>query len=141
MSARSGAASAKVFLDTNILVYAFSNDARAGRAQDLLASGGTISAQGLNEFASVMRRKLGKPWTEIRGMLADIELVCPTIVPLSADTHRRAVAIAEKHGFTIFDSAMLAAALEAGCEAFLSEDLHHDMMIGGRLRIENPFRP
>ena len=46
----------KPFLDTNILVYAaLSDDPRRPTAERLLAAGGTISVQVLNEFANVAR--------------------------------------------------------------------------------------
>ena len=49
----------KVFLDTTILIYAISEgDARTSTAERLLASGGTLSVQVLNEFAAVAKRKL-----------------------------------------------------------------------------------
>ncbi len=130
----------RVFLDTNVLVYAYSLDARAERARNLLGEGGVVGAQGLNEFASVARRKLAMSWAEVRSALNAITLVCPEIEPLTAETQSRAVDLAEKHGFSIFDSSMLAAALSANCTAFLSEDLHDGMLIEGRLRIEDPFR-
>ncbi len=44
------------FLDSNILVYAFTTDARAAAAQTLLGRGCVISIQGLNEFTNVARR-------------------------------------------------------------------------------------
>ena len=47
------------FLDSNILVYAFTTDPRAAVAQVLLERGGIISAQGLNGFTNVARRQLG----------------------------------------------------------------------------------
>jgi len=130
----------RVFLDTNVLVYAYSLDARAERARNLLGEGGVVGAQGLNEFASVARRELAMSWAEVRSALNAITLVCPEIEPLTAETQSRAVDLAEKHGFSIFDSLMLAAALSANCTAFLSEDLHDGMLIEGRLRIEDPFR-
>jgi predicted nucleic acid-binding protein len=47
------------FFDTNVLLYLLSNDAaKADRAEALLASGGVVSVQVLNEFASVAKRKL-----------------------------------------------------------------------------------
>ena len=49
------------FLDSNVLVYAFTTDPRAARAQGLLARGCTISVQGLNEFTNVgVRRNAGR---------------------------------------------------------------------------------
>ena len=52
---------AKPFLDTNVLVYAFSDDdSRKNDAASLIASGGVVSVQILNEFVDVARRKLRK---------------------------------------------------------------------------------
>ena len=50
---------AKPFLDTNVVLYLLSADAaKADRAEELLAGGGIISVQVLNEFAAVASRKL-----------------------------------------------------------------------------------
>ena len=57
--------SAEVFLDTNVLVYAVAkNDPRAEIATALVAKGGRISVQVLNEFAIIARRKLNWPWPD-----------------------------------------------------------------------------
>ena len=50
------------FFDTNILVYAQRNGAKADKARALLAGGGVLSVQVLN--AAVARRKLGKGGTK-----------------------------------------------------------------------------
>lgn len=58
--------SAEVFLDTNILIYAFGRDVtRTTQAVALLRQGGTISVQVLNEFTNIARRKLRRSWPEI----------------------------------------------------------------------------
>ena len=50
--------SAKPFLDTNVILYLLSEDTtKADRAEALLAQGGTVSVQILNEAANVMTRK------------------------------------------------------------------------------------
>jgi predicted nucleic acid-binding protein len=128
------------FLDSNVLVYAFTDDPRAAAAQGLLERGCTISVQGLNDFANVARRKLGKSWQELRDDLAAICTVCPTIIPIDVDTHEAALHLAERHGFAFFDALMVAAALQAGSDTLWSEDMQHGMTIEGRLRILNPFR-
>jgi len=128
------------FLDSNVLVYAFTDDARAATAQALLDRGCTISVQGLNEFANVARRKLGKSWREIRDDLAAIRTVCPTVIPIDVDTHETALRLAERHGFAMFDALMIAAALQAGSTTLWSEDMQDGMQIDGKLRIANPFR-
>jgi predicted nucleic acid-binding protein len=129
------------FLDSNILVYAFTADPRAAAAQALLERGCAISVQGLNEFANVARRKLGKSWEEIRDALAAIRTVCTHVLPIDLETHDAALRLAERHGFALFDALMIAAALQAGSDTLWSEDMQHGMAIDGRLRIANPFRP
>ena len=133
-------AAADEFLDTNILIYAFTADPRVAAAQDLLARGCTISVQGLNEFANVARRKLGMSWDEVRDALAAIRTLCPTILPIDLYTHAAALGIAERHGYAFFDAMVVAAALQCGSTTLWSEDMQHGMMIDGRLRIANPFR-
>src|SRR5260370_36487966 len=92
------------FLNSNVLVYAFTSDPRAVAAQALLERGCTISVQGLNEFANVARRKLGMPWQEIRDALAAIRVACPTVVPIDLDTPEGALRLAERHGSAVYDA-------------------------------------
>jgi predicted nucleic acid-binding protein len=128
------------FLDTNVLVYAFTTDPRAAAAQALLEQGCVIGVQGLNEFANVARRKLGMTWEEVRGALSAIRVLCPSIVPLDIETHADALRVAERYGFAIFDALMIASAIRADCNTLWSEDMQHGQIIDERLRIANPFR-
>ena len=75
------------FLDTNIIVYLMSGDvAKASRAESLIAGGGVISTQVLNEFTSVARRKLALSWPEtaevLQALKANLE-----VVPLTLSIH------------------------------------------------------
>ena len=64
---------ASPFFDTNVLLHLQSAvDAKADRAEELIAGGGVISAQVLNEFAAVAVRKLGMTLAEIREILSVI---------------------------------------------------------------------
>ncbi len=130
------------FLDSDILVYAaLQPDWRSETARELLAAGGVISVQVLNEFANVARRKLRRPWPEmIRRALADLRLLCPPPLPLTAATHEAALAMAVRHGFSFYDALIVASALEAGCTTLLSEDMRDNLVIGERLTLRNPFR-
>jgi predicted nucleic acid-binding protein len=133
--------SAKYFLDTNVLIYAVAkNDPRASKAEALLADGGVISVQSLNEFVSVARRKLGMSWKEVKEFLDLICIFCPKPAPISFDTHRAALAIAEEYGYSIYDALVASAALEAGCKTLYSEDLQDGQIINRQLTIRNPFR-
>lgn len=126
------------FFDTNVLLYLLSADAaRADRAEALLAGGGHISVQVLNEFAAVSARKLEMPWADVREVLATVRAVCVTH-PLTLDTHDRALSICERYQVSFYDACIVAAALIAGCELLYSEDLQHGQLIE-QLEIRNPF--
>lgn len=130
----------KPFLDTNVVLYAFrQGDARSQRTEILVAAGGTLSVQVLNEFVNVARRKLNKSWEEVRRALGILRVFCPDPAPVTIETHDHAVQIAERYGYSIFDSLIVAAALQRQCETLYSEDLQAGQVIEGRLRIENPF--
>ena len=126
------------FFDTNVLVYAFSNGPKREPAREALAGGGMISAQVLNEFTSISRRKQKREWAEIEAALAVIRARFPDVVPLTAEMHAAALALARDHGFSFYDALIVAAALEAGCDTLYSEDLQDGRAIGG-LTIRNPF--
>ena len=129
----------RAFFDTNILIYAFSDgDPRQNTALDLLLAGGTIGVQTLNEFARVVAGKLGTPWADAIQKLQTIQQLCPPPVPLTLGIHRRGLQIAQAQGYHINDALMLAAALEASCTVFYSEDMHDGHVIGG-MTIRNPF--
>jgi predicted nucleic acid-binding protein len=130
---------ANAFLDTNVLLYLLSeNAAKADRAEDLLADGGVISVQVLNEFAAVASRKLGLAWPEIREVLGTAQSLC-RVEPLTVATHERGLAIAERYGFTVYDSLIVSAALLAGCSVLWTEDLQDGQHIEEQLTVRNPF--
>ena len=128
------------FLDSNVLVYAFTTDPRAARAQELLERGCIVGVQELNEFTNVARRRLGLTWGEVREALAAIRIICRTILPINIDTHTGALRIAERYGYGIFDALMIASALRADCGTLWSEDMQDGIVVDRRLRIANPFR-
>jgi predicted nucleic acid-binding protein len=131
---------AKAFFDTNVLVYAVAeNDPRSAQAENLLASGGVLSVQVLNEFVSVARRKILMSWKDLTEALDAFRVLCPSPLPITIEMHEAAVRIAEMHGYNIYDALVVAAALEAGCATLYSEDLHDGQTIDGQLTIRNPF--
>ena len=87
----------KRFFDTNVILYAFSRDDTRGKmAETLLAAGGALSVQVVNEFVAVARRKLDKSWEDVRRALEILRVFCPEPVPLTVETHERALHIAER---------------------------------------------
>lgn len=129
----------KPFFDTNIILYAFRrDDPRGVVAETLLAAGGAISVQVLNEFVAVARRKLDKNWKQVRRALDILRVFCPEPLPLTVETHERAVQVAERYGYSIFDSLIIAAALHAGASTLYTENMRDGQDIDG-LTIRNPF--
>lgn len=131
---------AKIFLDTNVVIYAFTEDPRSAIAERLLAEGCDLSVQVLNEFTNVARRKLGMGWNEIEAALTAIRTLARTIHPLDLETHSTALALALRHGLAFYDALIVSSALRARCELLYSEDMQDGLVIEGRLRIVNPFQ-
>jgi len=133
--------SARVFLDTNVFVYAVAqDDPRSQSAEELISAGGTVSVQILNEFAAVVRKKTKMPWREVHLALESVKVLCPNPLPITIDTHKQALAIAEKYGYRIYDALIVASALEARCAILYSEDMQDGQVINGKLTVLNPFR-
>lgn len=131
----------KAFFDTNVLIYALAqNDARTSRAEELLAAGGVIGVQVLNEFVAVARRKMHMSWEDITEALDAIRVLCPLPVPVTMPLHEAAVKIAEGLGYEIYDALVVAAALEANCATLYSEDMQDGQVIERKLTIRNPFQ-
>lgn len=127
------------FFDTNVVLHLLSEDAaRADRSEALLALGGTISVQVLNEFVAVASRKLRMPLAEVREVLDQVRAVC-AVEPMTIQTHDRALEIAQRYGLSSYDALIVAAALLAGCSTLHSEDMQAGQVIDGKLTIRNPF--
>jgi predicted nucleic acid-binding protein len=126
------------FFDTNVLLYLLSgNQAKAERTQTLLEAGGVISVQVLNEFASVALGKKAVNFREVREILSILRAVC-VVKPLDVETHERGLDVAERYKFSIYDSMIIAAGLQAGCSILYTEDLSSGQRIE-QLTISNPF--
>ena len=124
--------------DTNVLIYAQGAGAKSEVARQMILAGGVISVQVLNEFAAVLRRKFRFEWEDIAEAIADVRTALDPVRPIDVVTHTEAVSLAHTHGFSFYDSLIIASALEAGCDTLLTEDLQTGRRIEG-LTIVNPF--
>lgn len=127
------------FLDSNIILYLLSADVvKADKAEAIIAGGGVISIQVVNEVTSVCRRKLKMPWGDIEAVLAAVKSACK-VIPLTIATHETAVKIAQRYDISFYDANICAAAILSGAKILVSEDMQDGMSIDG-LIIQNPFR-
>ena len=132
---------ASAFFDTNVLVYSVvRDDLRSEQAEELIARGGSVSVQVLNEFVDVVRRKAKMPWDQVRFAVENLTALCPDPLPVTLDTHKEASAISEKYGYRIYDALIVASAMEAKCDILYSEDMQDGQVIEKRVTIKNPFQ-
>lgn len=130
---------AEPFFDTNVLLYLLSAEtAKADRAEALLADGGVISVQVLDEFTNVARRRFDAPWEVVRETLETLRAIL-RVEPLTIETHAAALEIAERHNLSIYDASILAAAQGAGCGFVYSEDMQDGFRLASGPSIRNPF--
>ena len=128
----------EAFFDTNILLYLLSgDDQRRAVSVEILANGGVISVQVLNEFVAVARGKYALDWDELEAMLDDFRSHFQ-VESLTPPVQARAVHFARRYRIRIYDANILAVAENAGCSIVYSEDMQ-DGQIVGDLRIVNPF--
>ena len=128
----------KAFFDRNVLIYASKHDRRTEAAETLLAAGGVVGVQVLNEFVAVALRKLAMPWDEVLEALSALRVLCPSPVPMTVGTHELALRISGQYGYHIYDSLVIAAALETRRSTLYSEDMRDGQVIEG-LTLRNPF--
>lgn len=133
------------FVDTNVLVYGFdeSDPAKRGRAQRVMrrlweTRSGRLSDQVLNEFYATVTRKLTPPLSRTQAREEVEDLLGWEPVHPSASLFAEAWRLEDRHGFSWWDSLILAAALAQNCATLLTEDLQDGLEIDG-LRIVNPF--
>lgn len=138
--------SAKVFFDTNVLVYQFDHTSPEKReiAQTLigryLASGEpVISTQVVQEFINVALKKFTDTMSPEELGLFTAELLSPLCKHTpSLDFYMRSVSLYKSHNLQFYDSLIVQAAMDLGCAILYSEDLQHGQKFG-RLIVKNPF--
>ena len=133
--------SARIFLDTNVLIYAYASYEPVKQAQALVllkAPDVWLSTQVLIEFANVYHCKLQTAWPDVETALNELAQDF-NVYKTSSATIIHATRLAHRYGFSWFDALIVAAALECGCATLYSEDLNAGQLIEGTLHVVNPF--
>ena len=131
------------FIDTNILVYVFdTTDVDKHEIAVGLMSKACmcISVQVINEFINVVTRKVEIPvsFDNIQDVLHEINNFT-SMSSLTYSVSQRALQLKLKYQYSFWDSMIIASALENHCEILYSEDMQHEQLIEGKLKIVNPF--
>ena len=102
-----------ITIDTNVVVYALSQEPKRERARELLVSSDFASVQVLNEYVHTARRKFRREWDQIN---ADIALLHSTIggfLPITDQEHATGLRLAARYQLAFYDALLLAVALAA----------------------------
>lgn len=134
----------RVFVDSNIWVYAVDEDEPVKRAQARAvlnsAAPDTLvtSAQVLGEFYTTVTSKLARPVAAdvAAGMVERMGRL--PVVAIDVDRAQEAIAGSRSWQLSYWDALIVAAARSAGCDRLLTEDLAEGATYGG-VRVENPF--
>lgn len=135
--------SAKVFLDTNVLVYAVDTTRGAAHnrqiARKIVRSGQFgLSAQVLQKFFVTVTRKLKRPLSKASALRVVNELSRHDVVTLDVSLVRAGIAVSQRYQISHWDGAIIAAAEALGAKTVFSEDLNHGQRYGD-VTVENPF--
>jgi len=134
----------KIFLDSNILVYAFdkSNIKKHNISKAIINNGGFyISVQVVNEFINVVTSKIETTISYEKVLsIVDLFPTFLTIRSLSFENSISAIKLKNKYKYSYFDSLIIASALDNDCEILYSEDMQHNQIIEDKLKIINPFK-
>ncbi len=131
----------KAFIDTNILIYAYSSTdmLKKEKSLNILRSENlTMSTQVLNEFVWVMSRKYLLPIDLLRDVINNISGIA-YISLITLSTINNAISLTERYKYSYWDSLIISSALETGCDVLYTEDLQHNQTIKG-IKIINPFK-
>jgi len=136
---------AKIFLDTNVLIYAYDVSAGERREKaekilvDLWESGqGLLSTQVLQEFFVSVTRKIPHPLALKAAKQIINDLLSWDIVVNDGDSILEAIELHSSHKYSFRDSLIIQAAIKGGASLLLSEDLSGGQSIRG-VTIKNPF--
>ena len=130
-----------VFADSNIWLYAFMEDKEKKAAASTIISKKTcvLSTQVVNEVCVNLISKAGYGEDDIAKL---VENLYNKYQIENIDKHIILKSSMVRSGFDIsyWDSLIIASALESGCEVLYSEDMQHNQIIAGELKIINPFK-
>src|SRR5208337_1549112 len=136
----------RFFLDTNIFVYSFDQNAvaKAQRAVQLIREAlttqkGVISYQVVQEFFNVALKRFSQPMQAADAGQYLVAVFRPLLAVHSSQAlYAEGLFLHARNGLAWYDSLIVSAAIQARCEILFSEDLQHGQRFGS-LQVRNPF--
>lgn len=134
----------KVFVDSNLWLYAFisrpGEESKHVLARDLVVKPVRyiVSEQVIAEVSANLLRKASIEGAHLMRLVESFYGRCQVVTP-GLDLHRRANGLRGKYHLSFWDSLIVAAALEAGCNILLTEDMQHGLMVENQLSVLNPL--
>jgi predicted nucleic acid-binding protein len=106
----------KAFLDTNILIYAYSEDepkkqSIALQLFDSFEDNVIISKQVINELSNILLKKFKLGSDQVENVLLEIDNILP-IVDFDLTTQIKALKLKDRYQFQYYDALIVATALE-----------------------------
>ena len=130
----------RVFLDTNILLYAFSvqDEKKHEIAKALVLSEAVISVQVINEVTVNLLKKFNFTEDQVQSFI-ESSYDRYEIAGLTNEVFSKASNLRKSYLLSYYDSVIVAASLVEDCNILYSEDMQHGMLVDNRLKIINPF--
>jgi len=133
----------KIFIDTNIWLYAFIEQdytkfSQAKRLINENIENVCLSVQVLNEICINLLKKSNYTEKDVRKLIKNFEKSF-SIFPLKVEDCLKASKLREKYLISYWDSLIIASAVNNNCEILYSEDMQNNLVIENKLKILNPF--
>lgn len=131
----------RAFVDSNVWLYALiaqQDGEKSKLAQQIISVPRIVSVQVVNEVCVNLLRKARRSEDEIAEVIRAFHSQ-HQVAPLNEEVMLRAVELRRSYRFSYWDSLVVAAALSASATVLYSEDLQHQQLVEGSLRVINPF--
>lgn len=132
----------KIFLDTNIIIYCYSNSEieKQNICRRLFENHNelNISKQVINEITNILFKKFKLTSFDIKNTIQQVSNIVFTC-DFNFDTQIKAIELKDKYNLQYYDALIIATALENHCNIIFSEDMQHNQVIENKLIIINPF--
>ena len=131
----------KIFIDTNILLYAYSTEKNKQElAQNIINTNNNIyiSKQFINETINILIKKFKLNIKDIINVVKELEKEF-IILDFDIQIQLNALKLKQNYNLQFYDALIVSTALKNSCTILYSEDMQDKLVIEKKLKIINPF--